>query len=177
MNNKRWLKSAGLAVCMLVSASSFAGMITDVEPVNKKINWLQSTSWTHNLNDNVDIFDLGSAVSATLSIEFWDDKRDPRWARGEIATIVVGIIDFQDGALIYNPVSTWGGSLGVNSLAGLNDDGLLNIKVWSDWGDFYIGDSILEVITRDRVAVPEPGTIALLSLGMCGLLASRKLAR
>lgn len=168
MSIAKWLKGAVLAVLVSVGFSANAGVITDVVEVDTYVGWWESTSWTHDLND--DGFTLGSAQSATLTIEFWDDDKK-LWDLGELATIVVGTIDFLDGAFIYVPTTDWSGALGLNSLASLNANGLLSVKVWSDFGDFFVGNSTLEVVTA---SVPEPSALMLLALGLLGLVAARK---
>ncbi len=167
-----WIKMAIASCALVLSGMSSAGVITDTESVDVKLNTWQVATWTHDLTDNAEPFSLGSAISGMLSIEFWDDERDlPGILGGELATIVVGSIDFLDGSFIYSPTSDWSGSLGLNSLASLNSSGLLSVKVWSDYGDFYIGKSTLSVITSD---VPEPSGLLLLGLGMFGLAVLRR---
>jgi hypothetical protein len=161
-----WLKISCVAIALVFSAFSQASVITDVESINTKVNMWEHETWVHDITD---VFTLGTAVSGTLSIEFWDDsKRDGL----ELASIIVGNIDLQDGALIYIPTTDWTGNLGVNSLASLNSSGMLSVDVWSIVGDFYIGNSTLKVITS---SVPEPSSIILFGLGLLGLGGLRRL--
>jgi hypothetical protein len=164
----QWIKKIAASIVLLVSTNCFAGVIVDVVDVNKKLNFLQSASWTHNVLDNG--FVLGSAQSASVAIQLWDDSTS--WLDGaESATIVIGVMDFEDGALVYNPVTSWVGNLGITSMALLNSLGELSVTVASSWGDFKIGNSTLTVNTAN---VPEPSGLLLLSLGLLGLVAVRK---
>jgi len=164
----KFLKSYALLAALSFAAfQTQASIITDVEEVDTHVGWWQSVSWTHDLSDTA--FSLGTALSASLTIELYDDCDRCELIKGELATIVVGIIDFQDGAMFYNPVTDWSGSLGVNSLAALNSGGLLDVAVISLFGDFRIGDSTLEITT-----IPEPGTPLMLSMGLLGLVGARR---
>ena len=145
-------------------AQAVAGVITDVEVIDSYVGYWQSVSWTHDLSDQA--FTPGSALGGALTIEFSDDGVRDFFGLlpdlGEVATIVVGTIDFQDGELFYTPTSNWVGNIGINSLASLNSDGKLDVKVWSDFGDFYVGNSMLEVTT----SVPEPSMLVLMGMGL-----------
>ena len=164
----QWIKKIAAATLLLVSSVSFAGVITDVVNVDQKINFLDSVTWTHSILDNG--FVLGSAQSADVTIQLKDDSSS--WLDGfELATIVIGVIDFEDGALAYNPVSNWSDSLGITSIGLLNSLGQLDVTVTSILGDFWIGSSTLTVKTS---SVPEPGSLLLLSLGLLGLGLARR---
>lgn len=172
----KFVKSVAFAAACLFSVNSFAGLITDVETVNKTVDWTKSVSWTHNILDQG--FDLGSALSATLTIEFRDDAKDPWYAPFETAVVRIGNFDLQDGALVLNPTIDWTGALGISSLVKLNADGTLFVKVTSTLGDFVINKSILNVITKDApVSVPESSSLILFGLGLLGLGLMRRKVR
>lgn len=168
----QWLKKVIAAAAFLMAANAQAGLITDVETINKTLSFGESKSWTHNILDQG--FILGSAQSATLTIEFRDDK-DPWYSPFETALVQIGLFDLQDGGLVFNPTVNWTGGLGLSSLVKLNADGSLFVQVTSVLGDFVIGNSTLSVTTTD-VAVPEPGMLMMFALGLLGLVAARRKA-
>ena len=167
------LKSLVVAAACLLSVNSFAGLITDVEAVNKTVAITKSVSWTHNILEHG--FTLGTAESATLTIEFRDDK-DPWYAPFETALVQLGYFDIQDGGLVFNPTINWSGDLGLSSLVKLNADGTLFVQVTSVLGDFFIGNSTLNVVAKD-VSVPESSSLMLFGLGLLGLGLMRKKAQ
>ena len=162
----QWVKKIVVAAALMVSSTCFAGVITDTQEVNKLVNIFTPASWTHNILDNG--FTLGTAKNATLSIQLKDDQANDGL---EYADIVVGFFDFEDGALFYKATSDWAGSLGISSIAKLNNTGIIDISVFSSLGDFIVGKSTLTVNTTD---VPEPGSLILLGLGVLGLGIARK---
>jgi hypothetical protein len=154
-----------------------ANIITDVEVVDRHVSLWKNDSifnpvtWTHDLSDTD--FVLGTARSANLIIEFSDDASDLTFVSRELATIIVGVLDLQDDDLFYTPVTDWSRSLGVNSLVEMNAFGMLDVTIWSDFGDFYVGNSILEVTTavipKASTDISEPAAILILGMGLAGL--------
>lgn len=170
----RYLWGLFFTAFWLCSSQAVANVITDVEAVDAYVGHWKGISWTHDLSDQP--FTLGSALSGTLTIEFSDDNKRFLPDLPEFASIVVGVFDFQDEELIYKATRDWSGDLGINSLAILNGSGMLDVRVWSDFGDFHIGNSILEVVTSS--SIPEPVALCLLGIGLIvlGLVRTRRAA-
>ncbi len=179
----RWLKAMAVAAGLGLSAGVMAGTVDitntvdPLDPGKDKLNVgnasiFHPVTWSHDLTSELEGL---TAVSGIIEIELWDDGD---W-RDEDARIVVGVIDFLDGAFSWDIDSgDFESILGANSIDILNDDGILHVALWTACdslicvpGDFYIGDSILTV---SAVHVPAPGTLALLGLGLAALGVVRK---
>lgn len=168
----RWLRATSLAVfamCAFSSAAS-AGLIVDTVYQNTYVDWWNTTSYTHDLNDNLNqtgTFTLGTAVSGTLSVDVSDDGGIfDSW---ETVLFTVENFDFDTGGLTFG--SGFHNSLEIQAIAAINATGLLDVKVTSLWGDFYLGNSVLTLQTGTGAAasVVEPTSVALLVLGLLGL--------
>lgn len=165
-------KKIAAAAVLMTSFAANAGVIVDVNNVDTYVGNWRSVTWFHDLSDQG--FVPGSALSANITVELRDDQnRD----LPELATIILGKVDFQDGSIAYTPTRNWSDALGFNSLASLNTFGLLEVNIWSAFGDFYVGQSTLTVTTKDTVGVAtvsESSSAFLFALGLLSLVVCRK---
>ena len=111
---------------------------------------------------------MGSALSGTLEINVSDDP-DFLVFIPEVIVFVIEEFDFDTGGLTFG--TAFAGDLEIGALAALNTDGLLEVTVQSVFGDFFVGDSTLTVVTAD---VPTPETLGLLGLGLLSLAFARR---
>lgn len=173
----QWLRTlvlTALAMCVFSSGAN-AGLIVDTVSQNTYVGWWHTVSYTHDLNDNLNqtgTFTLGSAISGTLSVDVSDDGGIfDSW---ETVLFTVQNFDFDTGGLTFG--STFHNSLEIKAIAAINATGMLDVKVTSLWGDFYLGNSVLSLQTGGsgaNASVTEPTSVALLMLGFIALVALR----
>ena len=164
---KKLLGSALLSLGLLAGTAQ-AALIVDIVEQNEYIGWGDSYSYTHNLNDQG--FTLGSALSGTLDIQVRDDATGWDELLPEVITFVVGDFDFDTGGISFF-ANGYSSALEFKALGFLNTNGYLDVSVHSIIGDFWLGDSILSVTTA---AVPGPGVLGLMVIGLAGLGFSRR---
>ncbi|WP_435237637.1 hypothetical protein ACR30L_08765 [Psychromonas sp. PT13] len=157
------IHSIFISACLILSfiATSTASTITDTVEQNIYLSTWQTYHYTHDLTDND--FVLGNALSATLSINLYDDNIGLWFLPDgpEKTLFVIENFDFDTGGVTFG-ANDFYNDLGIQALGAINYNGLLDITVTSLYGDFFIGDSVL------TVDVPAPTSIAIL---LCALLA------
>lgn len=125
-----------------------------------------SFSYQHDITDNGFVVGTDSVSSYSLNVNlFDDDKKDG---------LEIALLDLPgwDGDRFFFDLS--GQEFGGWSFEGsaqLTSTGKLNVTVDSWLGDFFIGDSTLTAKGNkgNSVSAPEPGTLALMGLGLLGV--------
>ena len=190
----------------LITASSFSYAVPmtftdyyDASPDVRLSPQSGSYQYTHNINDNGFNSATDRVLSSMLTIDVRDDGdrdtntytyyrtrctrswfgrtrcRTYRYTRTyttqiETLQITADGTDLGSYEVDYSPL---GFNIGIESL---QLDGLLNVALSVVRGDLIFSGSTL-VVETDRVEVPEPESLALLSLGLFGLFAAKRTAR
>lgn len=159
-----------LAFCSLVCAASASNATTVTDTVNPATNILVNSAnpytFTHVLTDN-GVPSTHQVNSASIEIDLTDSLFDFAGEKAKFTfdTMTTGLYD----------VSWFGSEYSFTLAALLLGDGLLSVTVSAQNGDFYFLQSVLTAdVTLKPVVVPEPASLLLFSLGMFGLVASRK---
>jgi hypothetical protein len=181
-NFKRTIAAVALLGMSSVAAAvpmTWEDSYSPVEDVYMEAGTSSATqSWTFDITN--DGFNPGSALVTDygIGLNLYDDSNDNVWWKWWCNDCENEYADFDQPGWIGDRTFEigGGGETAGWSLAGLfsiNLNGLLDVSLTATSGDFYFGGATLEA-NGFAQNVPEPGTLALLGLGLAGLGAARR---
>lgn len=142
---------------------TFTDIVAPKEDVYLSSFWNPSRTFSHNIIDDGFNPATDAITSAIIDISLADDW-DILRVIGEAVRIKL------DNITVANSVEVNDGLYHFNvSFASLQPDGKLDLTLKALSGDFLYSGSSLTVTADRPEAVPEPGTLALMGIGMVGM--------
>ena len=165
---KSMLKTSAFALVgsvLLAGAAQASPMTwTDIKDFNPQyVASGGEFSYQHDINAHGFNAATDDVYSYSLTLNLYDDE-----TRDSLEIVTADVSDMLGGIYLFD----LGGVEKAWSLKGyyqLNNEGLLDVTVYSLTGDFYLGSSTLVAKGDGRASsVPEPATLGLMGLGLLG---------